>query len=414
MKGIKSFLKNLFTVNVGIKLFSLAAAVVLWFAVVNSEDPNQTRTFTSNVVVTNEYILSADNKYYDITGDSSVTFRVTAARSVMDKLSEADFQVTANMENLVDDKRIPIEITSDNYTGSIDIVSKTQYLYVSIGDIKSVQLQITPETSGTPGDGCLIGDITVDPRDVTLTGPDYLVDSIAKIIAEVDMTGATADVTSNTLLQYVDASGNALDVIDLEGRLTSAAVNVEVLTEKELPLNFITTGTLGDELFVKDISSDVGTVKVVGKANVLKDVHSLNINSEDMDLTDRTKSFSVDVDLADYLPAGCSLADEESSKITVEFEIAASADRSFHLKAENLKVTGLASGYRVNFTKPYYDVVISGDAEELDELTESNIIGTIDLDDLKEGTQEVEISFEVPDKYKVKNAVKISVGIVKE
>lgn len=67
--------------------------------------------------------------------DSSnvVSFRVSAARSVHDELSNADFSATADMENIEYDEgsgiyRVPVTITAKRYSNKVSVVSKQLYL----------------------------------------------------------------------------------------------------------------------------------------------------------------------------------------------------------------------------------------------------------------------------------------------
>lgn len=90
--------KEAFTTNINLKLIAVASAIFLWIVVVNIEDPTRSKFFTAKVQVTNEDVLTNAGKYYELPDDEvSVTFRVTAKRSVIEKLSNADFTATADL-----------------------------------------------------------------------------------------------------------------------------------------------------------------------------------------------------------------------------------------------------------------------------------------------------------------------------
>ena len=48
---------NNFTKDIGWKLLSLAIAVALWFMVINTENPLETRSYTASVQIQNEESL---------------------------------------------------------------------------------------------------------------------------------------------------------------------------------------------------------------------------------------------------------------------------------------------------------------------------------------------------------------------
>ena len=74
---------------------------MLWVVVINIDDPTTSKTYTTNVVAENTDYITSQNKYYEPLDSSNVvSFRVSAARSVHDELSNADFSATADMENI--------------------------------------------------------------------------------------------------------------------------------------------------------------------------------------------------------------------------------------------------------------------------------------------------------------------------
>ena len=84
------------TNNFSLKILAVILAVVLWVVVINIDDPTTSKTYTTNVVAENTDYITSQNKYYEPLDSSNVvSFRVSAARSVHDELSNADFSATA-------------------------------------------------------------------------------------------------------------------------------------------------------------------------------------------------------------------------------------------------------------------------------------------------------------------------------
>lgn len=158
----KNNLKKFFTNRVGTKIISLFFAFAAWIAIVNIDDPVYTRVFTTNVKVTNESVLIEDGKYYTIPDNANtVSFRVTAKRSIIEKLSGSDFEATADMNFLQDDSRIPIEITCPTHPNTVTISNRQQYLTVEIDEERTSRFVIEGKTSGNPEDGYAVTDIEV-------------------------------------------------------------------------------------------------------------------------------------------------------------------------------------------------------------------------------------------------------------
>ena len=122
------------TNNFSLKILAVILAVVLWVVVINIDDPTTSKTYTTNVVAENTDYITSQNKYYEPLDSSNVvSFRVSAARSVHDELSNADFSATADMENIEYDEgsgiyRVPVTITAKRYSNKVSVVSKQLYL----------------------------------------------------------------------------------------------------------------------------------------------------------------------------------------------------------------------------------------------------------------------------------------------
>ena len=132
---MKQKIINALTKDVGLKILAVVFSFLLWLVGVNIDDPTQTRTFTAVVTVTNEDVLKSAGKLYEIKdGVNTVSFRVTAKRSIIEKLSSSDFSATADMNSLENEERIPVTIAAKSYANYITISSKQNYLYVVLED----------------------------------------------------------------------------------------------------------------------------------------------------------------------------------------------------------------------------------------------------------------------------------------
>ena len=115
--------------NWGLKLISLALAFVLWFLVVQIDDPQESRSFPNIPVrLTNTELLDAENKVYEVLGNTD-TVRVTirAPRSITKDLQASDIIAEADMSRLTDINTIAINYTvagvdSDYIRGDHDVV----------------------------------------------------------------------------------------------------------------------------------------------------------------------------------------------------------------------------------------------------------------------------------------------------
>ena len=180
---MKTRLKNIFLNNIGLKLLAILFAIGLWFLVMNFNDPSQTKTFTTNVEVINQEAILDQGKYYEIVDGDTVTFRVTAKRSVLEQISGEDFSAVADMEYIENNKTVPVKVTANKFAESITIPTKTYYMEVYIGKAVSNQFTIVPKTSGVPASGYGVESVRSDIKTVTVYGPEEVVSSIETVEA---------------------------------------------------------------------------------------------------------------------------------------------------------------------------------------------------------------------------------------
>ncbi len=407
-------LKKTLTTNIQLKIFSLFLAVVLWMVVVNIEDPEQTRNFDIPVSVSNASILTANNQYYETTGDTTISIRVSGNRSILDKMSEADFTAVANMENLQESGRIPIEVTANRYGGSVNVVSKNQYLQVKVGNLITQQFVVEAQTIGEPVVGCVIGSITVDPEVVSVTGPQDIIQTIQSAVVKVDVTDANSAVTARSILSYVNQDDMKIDTSKLVLDVSSIAVNVDIESTKTVQLNVETSGTLSDSLKLKGISTNPSAVSVRGPSNILNDMTAITIPDSVINLSEITGSMSTTVDSSAYLPTGVSLLDTTQTTVSINVDVAEVTEREFQILTENLIPRNVAAKTKVSFAKTTFSLTLRGEASVLDAFNPEQLVGYVDCDGLTKGDHSLEVELTLDDELIVDNVENVTVHVAGE
>ena len=165
----KKMMKHLVN-NPGLKLLSLLLSIVLWMIVVKMADPDATKSFSVPVEILNKDVIMKMGKVPDIVGDTDIAvFYITGPRSYVENMDADDFSVTADLSqvDLSQDgasKLVPIEISAKKSEKWITITKKTVNMQITLEDLSEQKFVITPETTGTPAEGCAIGDVEVVSR----------------------------------------------------------------------------------------------------------------------------------------------------------------------------------------------------------------------------------------------------------
>lgn len=417
-------LGKILTNNFGLKILAILFAMILWLVVVNIDDPTRTKPFTTNVTLENsDYITGTLEKYYEVTNDSTtVTFSVSAKRSILEKLSSTAFSASADMERIeYNDKaktyQIPITISVNGYsTSQVSVVSRTQYVTVDLEELTTKKVMITANTEGKVADGCAIGDVSIDTTNVVnVSGPKSIVSKINSAVATINVDGMTDDITDNVIPVLYDADGNVIDTTKLKLSIDVVTVTAKILGTKEVELAVDTMGEPADGYEVTGTEFSPGTVKIKGTASVLNAVTKIEIPVEVLDISGATSDFVKEIDVTSYLPDGVSLVDKSENKVTVTVHVEEVVTKDFDVPVSNLSITNVASNYNAAFEVETVKITVSGLASDMDRLNVANISGTVDVSGLGKGVHMAQVSWNLDDSiYSVKTNVTASVSLTEK
>ena len=401
------------TNNFGLKILAVIFAGVLWLAVVNIDDPVTTRSFTTTVSVENGDYLTGIGKYYEIINNSNtITFKVSGKRSYLERMGNSDFRATADLKMIENLNRVPVEITPQRYGGYVTVASKLYYLDLDVEDLVSKPFVISVQTDGKPSKQHALGETSVSPTLLRVSGPASVVDTIDKAVAAVNVEEMSQDLTDSVIPILYNKDGNEVDTKDLTFNIQNVMVSVRILDTKDVTLNFQTAGTLQEGYEYVGIEYEPQTVSVKGASAVLNTVNSITIPEEVLDLTDATVNIDKEVDISAYLPEGVSLTKSNQAKISVTVKIEKHERRKFELPTANITVGNLGSRYAAEFLTDTVAVELEGLASELDTLDASTLTGSIDVSGMTEGEHTVNLEVNLDSKFKlVKNAT-VTVDIV--
>ena len=395
---LKKILKKL-TNNLGFKLLAVLFAFAMWLVVYNIDDPSSSKNFTATVTIQNAQSISDMNKCYEvIDGTGTVSFRVTAKRSILEKLDYSDFTAIADMSlmNVSDDGAegsVPIAISANNYTSSVKVSGLTKYLKVSLEDLQEKQFVITADTKGKVADGFTLGDVSVsNPNVIKVSGPASVVGQISKVVATIDVSGMSVDISDNVVPAFYDEDDKTVDTTKLTLSSNTVTVSAKILSTKEVPIHFNTSGTPADTYSVVEITSDPETVQIKGSSSVLNPISSLEIPEEVLNVEGANKDITTSIDISEYLPDGVSLTKNSQATVSVTIRIEPYTTQNYNIPVANISVNGLDDNYNLAFGQTTVNAAVSGMSSDLSSLNANSIKGSIDVSSLGEGTHTVDVT----------------------
>lgn len=411
-------MKKRLTNNWGLKILAFFIAVMLWFVVVNIDNPIQQKVYTNVPVnVINTEVLAEEQQTFQIVDDTqTISVTVTAQRSVLQKINNSDIVAVADMKELTLKTQIPINVTVNGHKVE-SAVASPRNLQVKLEEEQTKKFPIIPTTTGTVRDGYALGKIVAVPEKVSIRGPKSVIDQISRVEAAVNVSGLSQNQILASELVLYDKNNEVIDQKLLTNNIGTdgVGVSVQVLHTESVPLQFDVSGikaTAGYE-FV-DIMYEPMEVQVAGEKEVLNQIDVIEIPASALamsELTDRTEKV---VDISGYLPDKVQLVDENAGSVVVTINIEKDGTKSYDITVASISVNNLATELQLNYTTADAIVIKLRGPEVVLNSFDPNTKVSIDLKKYdKPGEYIVPVQVDIPDSCILENEVYVTVNLVK-
>ena len=415
--------------NLGLKLVSVILAVVLWFMVVMISNPKDSVTFSGipvNLIHTE--LLEEEEKLYEVLNDTDkVRVTVEAPRKVIDQLRASDIVAEADVSRLTEVNTIAINCSVLNSAVEVSsITSSPDVVQLNVEDKATKWVNVKPYTTGEVAEGYMIYSKVSDQTRMEISGPESVIEQIDHAGLEMDVTGATDNVSGNVEIRFYDNARNLVDDADVIKNADSMHMVVTVLALKEVPVEVTVTGEPADGyLLTGGVECEPSTVVLAGTVSALADVNKVNVF---MDITEESADVEKIINLRPYLDSGIRFADSSfDGRVRASVHIEASVDRTLTIPGRNVTVQNLPEGFELEFPElqQTYRLRISGLSAATAAVEQSMVQGTLDIaawmreqnmTELTAGVYDIPVDFEVPGDVVIENEViaRVTIKAVEE
>lgn len=393
------------TTNLGLKVIAFIFAVFLWFIVVNFDNPVGSSTFRDiPVQILNDDIITSAGEVYQVEGDRTVTVVVYATREVRQKLTSDNIVATADIKQIDSTGRlVPIEVTINGFSGeSVTAEAIPRNLTIQREKSGKKVMSLTVDTEGVKlADGYILGDASVEPDQVTITGAESVLDQVDRAVAQVDeVEGVSEDSVLPASLVLYDANGNELNQTQMSNNLgeEGLSVSVEVMKVKGIPVVFDVEGSPAEGYKYTGCVSTPESVQVCGKSEDIDKISEIDVPASVIDISGASEPIKLSVDITPYLPEGVELVDENSGNVKVTVKIEQEGTLSVDFMVSSIRINNLAENLQVSY-EPDAEITFrfTGDEDLLDTLDISNAV-SVDLSDYdRPGTYDIPVKVNLPE-----------------
>ena len=389
---------------------ALACAVLAWLIVTMYFDQESDKTVTINSITYTYQSSTYTSLGLDIveTPDiSNVTVRIKGSGTIIGGIRESDIMVYPKYSTVRGAGTVTLElgarfITSDYDNLGIELtVENPTTVTVVFDNVSEKTVRVTADTSQIAiADGFILNSASCVPAEVTLTGPTTELEQIDSVVATVASEDKLDDsVTLDSDLEMRDANGNTVTPQYTTMDSDSAAVTLNVLQVRELPLtvDFIGLPTGFDVSSLK-YSLDRSTLRVAGPARTISKLNELSVASLDLS---QSFAFDRDYQLAVELPDGI-VSQDGITTVTLTFDTTNMTSTT--LNVSTIRVINVPSDAEVDvLTSRISNVTLYGPADEIAELSADNVLAQVDCQSISvtAGQQTLPGNIQVPSSSRI-------------
>lgn len=386
--------------NLSLKIVSAVFAVVLWTVIVNIYDPNTSYTFSNiTVQLVNTQSLTEKNYTFEVVDGGKISVTVSGPKSVVTDLKTSDIAATADLSKVTaftDYVDIQVQVVKDGQVlNNVEAVPRTSALKLSIENRDTNTYAVNVNTTGTPANGYVVASTTTSPTYIKVTGPTSLVEGVASVGVDVDVSGAEGTVNTQSDINMYDSDGNIIANEELEMSSETADVIVEMARTKTVPVVVKTSGTPSQDCIVTGTSLSQTSVVISGQQEALSKIDNITIPSSAVSVDGLSEDKTYTFKLTDYVPSGVKIVSD--SRLQVTIKISKASTKTVHISSDAIKIENVSSGYNAVIEGTGIDVIISGTGTILENISATDITCNVNAAGLSAGTHSVDVSVSVPD-----------------
>lgn len=366
---------------------SVLCAVIVWFVIalnVYPSTPVQFNNIPLEIDLTGSTAEANDLSAVSCNVDK-VNVQLTGDRSQIGRLSAENLTAYVEFDEIssAGEYSMQISLRTDNGVAfNVDTITPA-HATVRLDKIETRTYDVEadfPNIRVTSGHAMDSDDVAIEPATVEITGPSAQLDAIDRVVVYSDKAqdiDSTFQLYSSQLNLYT--SDNAL--LDQESLVlpsTEFCINIPILTTKELQLVYTVPGVSSEETLEwlhERLKLSEDTITLASQTSTSfanKDtwtVGSIRLSEVGLDFT---KTFNID------------LGDEFINRtgiqqVTVTLDNEDIKSRVFTVSSDNIQIINPPAGYDFRVITKQLNVTIIGSAEEIDNLSASDILVSVDL-----------------------------------
>ena len=255
-----------------LKIVCLLLAIILWFLIINEQNPVSEGSYPVPVVVEN-----LDSQYITSNVPKTVYVRLSGPRNTIINVGPSDIKAYIDLSEVQEgDMEVPIHVEIPSGTELKKQSMATAKITVDVYAVR--EFNLTPHLVGKMDADSFISNLKIVPEKVVVSGARRLIQKVDKAVVEIPVGDKNEDFSLMAQIHLLAADGSKVDGLEMTPWQSNLRVSIgHHAASKNVPVHVTSYGTVHDGLTLKELKANPDTVEVRGDANVLQGVSRIDL-----------------------------------------------------------------------------------------------------------------------------------------
>lgn len=255
-----------------LKIICLLLAIILWFLIINEQNPVSEGSYTVPVVIEN-----LDSQYITSNVPKTVYVRLSGPRNTIINVGPSDIKAYIDLADAQEgDMDVPIRIEIPSGTELKKQSMATAKITVDVYAVR--EFNLTPHLVGKMDKESFISNLKIVPEKVVVSGARRLIQKVDKAVVEIPVGDKNEDFSLMAQIHLLAADGSKVDGLEMTPWQSNLRVSIgHNAASKKVPVHVTSYGTVSDGVTLKALKADPDEVEVRGDANVLQGVSRIDL-----------------------------------------------------------------------------------------------------------------------------------------
>ena len=255
-----------------VKLLSLLSATILWFFVMQDQNPIMDTAFTVPLAIAN-----APERCKITPEFKDVQVKLRGPRSVFAAGGRDELKARLDLEGLGEGRHhLRVQTAAPSGMEILSVLPDSMEVVVDAYIQRKMPINLIQ--TGTPADGVALGGMTPESATVTVVGPHSLVDRVDQVIGNVALgSDHNVDFNLEVPLQLVDSNGLRVEEVRCVPQVMAVYVQLaRGLSRKVVDIRPLFEGVVADGYAVTQAKAEPVRIEIAGEAATLARIAALD------------------------------------------------------------------------------------------------------------------------------------------